>query len=96
MIIFTAPETWPFGASLAVMVGLGIVEGAGLKIQLRSPMRPVVKLAFDGLCDDATITQLEAVLAWAIEQELPRGALGKCIEEAGGIGPILGGMAKAA
>jgi len=75
---------------------LKIVEGAGLKIQLRSPMRPVVKLAFDGLCDDATITQLEAVLAWAIEQELPRGALGKCIEEAGGIGPILGGMAKAA
>lgn len=30
MIIFTAPETWPFGAALAVMVGLSIVEGAGL------------------------------------------------------------------
>jgi hypothetical protein len=29
MIIFTAPETWPFGAALAVMVGLSIVEGAG-------------------------------------------------------------------
>lgn len=30
MVIFTAPETWPFGAALAVMVGLSIVEGAGL------------------------------------------------------------------
>ena len=75
---------------------LKIVEGAGLKIQLRSPMRPVVKLAFDGMCDDATIAQLEKVLAWAIDQELPRGSLAKCIEEAGGIGPILNGLAKAA
>jgi hypothetical protein len=32
MIIFTAPETWPFGAALAVMVGLSIVEGAGLML----------------------------------------------------------------
>lgn len=75
---------------------LKIVEAQGLKIQLRSPMRPVVKLAFDGMCDDATIAQLERVLAWAIEQELPRGSLAKCIEEAGGIGPILNGLAKAA
>ena len=75
---------------------LKIVEGAGLKIQLRSPMRPVVKLAFDGMCDDSMIAQLEAVLAWAIDQELPRGGLAKCIEEAGGIGPILNGLAKAA
>jgi hypothetical protein len=75
---------------------LRIVEGAGLKIQLRAPMRPVVKLAFDGLCDDSTIAQLEAVLAWAIDQDLPRGTLGQKIEEAGGIGPILNGLAKAA
>jgi len=75
---------------------LKIVEAQGLKIQLRSPMRPVVKLAFDGMCDDSTIAQLEKVLAWAIDQELPRGSLGKCIEEAGGIGPILNGLAKAA
>ncbi|MCZ8255461.1 MAG: DUF1449 family protein, partial [Polaromonas sp.] len=32
MIIFTAAETWPFGAALAVMVGLSIVEGAGLML----------------------------------------------------------------
>lgn len=30
MTILTAPETWPFGASLAVMVGLSVIEGAGL------------------------------------------------------------------
>ena len=42
---------------------LRLVEAQGLKIQLRSPMKPVVKLAFEGMCDDATIKQLEAVLA---------------------------------
>ena len=31
---------------------LKLVEAKGLKIQLRSPMRPVVKLAFEGMCDD--------------------------------------------
>ena len=30
MTILTAPETWPFGASLAVLVGLSVIEGAGL------------------------------------------------------------------
>ena len=73
---------------------LRLVEAQGLKIQLRSPMKPVVKLAFDGMCDDATIKQLEAVLAWAFDQELPRGTLVNQIEAAGGIGPIL--QAKAA
>ncbi len=31
---------------------LKLVEAKGLKIQLRSPMRPVVKLAFEGMCDE--------------------------------------------
>jgi len=75
---------------------LRLVEAEGLKIQLRSPMRPVVKLAFNGLCDDATIKQLEAVLAWALDNELPRGSLAEQIEAAGGIGPILSGETKAA
>ena len=69
---------------------LKLVEEQGLKIQLRSPMKPVVKLAFDGMCDDATIKQLEAILAWAFDQELPRGTLAERIESEGGIGPILG------
>jgi hypothetical protein len=75
---------------------LRLVEAQGLKIQLRSPMKPVVKLAFDGLCDDATIKQLEAVLAWAFDQELPRGALAEKIEAAGGIARVIGGEEKAA
>ena len=54
-------------------------------------MAPVVKLAFDGMCDDNVITQLEAVLAWALKEELPRGALAARIEEAGGIAGILNG-----
>ena len=64
---------------------LRLVEAQGLKIQLRAPMAPVAKLAFDGLCDDATIAQFEAVLAWALKQELPRGSLAERIDEAGGI-----------
>lgn len=75
---------------------LSLVQAEGLKVQLRSPMKPVAKLAFDGMCDDATIKQLEAILAWAFEEELPRGTLAERIEAAGGIGPILSGHAKAA
>ena len=75
---------------------LKLVEAQGLKIQLRSPMTPVVRLAFNGMCDDGMIAQLEAVLAWALEQDLPRGSLAERIHEAGGIGPILNGQAKAA
>jgi hypothetical protein len=75
---------------------LKLVETQGLKIQLRSPMAPVVKLAFDGMCDDATIAQLEAVLAWALTMDFPRGSLAERIEAEGGIGPILNGQASAA
>ena len=75
---------------------LRLVEAQGLKIQLRSPMKPVVKLAFAGMCDEATIKQLEAVLAWAFDEELPRGSLAERIEQAGGIGAVLGSQAKAA
>ena len=75
---------------------LRLVEAQGMKIQLRSPMKPVVKLAFEGMCDDATIKQLEAVLAWAFDQELPRGTLAERIEEAGGVGYILNEAKRAA
>jgi hypothetical protein len=71
---------------------LKLVEAQGLKIQLRSPMKPVVKLAFDGMCDEATISQLEAVLAWALKNDLPRGSLADRIEAEGGLGPILTGQ----
>jgi len=68
---------------------LKLVQAEGLKIQLRSPMKPVAKLAFDGMCDDMTIQQLEAILAWAFDEELPRGTLAERIEAEGGIAPIL-------
>lgn len=68
---------------------LRLVEAQGLKIQLRAPMAPVAKLAFDGVCDTSTIAQFEAVLAWALKAELPRGALLERIEQAGGIPELL-------
>ena len=74
---------------------LRLVEAQGLKIQLRDPMAPVVKLTFNGMCDDSVIGQLEAVMAWALKQELPRGTLAARIEEAGGIAGILNGEARA-
>jgi len=70
---------------------LRLVEAQGLKIQLRSPMTPVVRLAFAGLTDDQTIGQLEAVLAWALKADLPRGSLAERIQAEGGIGRILAG-----
>ena len=75
---------------------LRLVEAEGLKIQLRSPMKPVAKLAFDNMCDELTIKQLEAVLAWAFDQELPRGSLAERIHDAGGIARVLSGEAAAA
>jgi len=74
---------------------LKLVEARGLKIQLRSPMKPVVRLAFDGMCDDSMIAQLETVLAWALKSDLPRGTLAALLQDEGGIGPILSGSASA-
>jgi hypothetical protein len=45
---------------------LRLVEAQGMKIQLRAPMAPVAKLAFDGLADTTTIADLETVLAWSL------------------------------
>ncbi|HEX2802518.1 MAG TPA: hypothetical protein VHN55_00835 [Sphingomicrobium sp.] len=75
---------------------LKLVEAKGLKIQLRAPMAPVVKLAFSGMCDDSTIAQLEAVLAWAIKQDLPRGSLAERIQSEGGIAAIIDSIGKKA
>jgi len=73
---------------------LRLVEAQGLKIQLRAPMAPVVKLAFDGSFDPHTIAHLEAVLAWALKEELPRGTLAERIDEAGGIAELLNGTSR--
>ena len=71
---------------------LRLVEAKGMKIQLRAPMAPVARLAFDGVCDAGTIQQFEAVLAWALKEELPRGALIERIASAGGISELLEGV----
>jgi hypothetical protein len=70
---------------------LKLVEAQGLKIQLRSPMKPVVQLAFDGYVDEGTIKQLESVLAWALKADLPRGSLAERIEAEGGMEAVLSG-----
>jgi hypothetical protein len=71
---------------------LKLVEAKGVKIQLRSPMAPVVRLAFDGLCDELTIAELEGVMAWALKMNLPRGSLAERIQSEGGIAAILNGQ----
>ncbi len=70
---------------------LKLVEAKGVKIQLRSPMAPVVRLAFDGLTDEATIAELEKVMAWALKMNLPRGTLAERIQSEGGIAAVLNG-----
>ena len=62
----------------------------------RQPMAPVARMAFDDVCDAATIRQFEAVLAWALKVELPRGALLERIEQAGGVSELLNEFSKAA
>ena len=69
---------------------LRLVEAQGLKIQLRAPMAPVAKLAFNGLVDDATLGQMEKILAWALKEELPRGELLGRIDQAGGLSELAG------
>ena len=54
-----------------------------------------MKLAFAGMCDEATIARLEAVLAWALAQELPRGSLAERIAAEGGLSQIVNGEAAA-
>lgn len=57
MIVLTAPETWPFGSALVVMVGLTLVEGAGL-LMSQSP-----SAWLDGLLPDLP-EGTEGVLGW--------------------------------
>ena len=71
-----------------------LVQEKGLKVQLRAPMAPVAKLAFDGVCDAETIAEFEAILAWALKEELPRGTLGERIDKAGGISELLSGVSR--
>jgi membrane protein implicated in regulation of membrane protease activity len=64
MTILTAPETWPFGAALAVMVGLSIIEGAGLLLAY-SPSQLI-----DGLLPDMP-DGADGVLGWLHVGKVP-------------------------
>jgi Protein of unknown function (DUF1449) len=64
VIIFTAPETWPFGSALAVMVGLSVVEGAGLLLS-HSPSQ-----LLDGLIPDS-IDGPDGPLGWLHVGKVP-------------------------
>lgn len=57
MIVLMSPETWPFGAALATMVGLTAIEGAGL-LFAQSPSH-----ALDSLLPDMP-EGLEQALGW--------------------------------
>jgi hypothetical protein len=79
------------GRTMLADTPIKLVETKGVKIQLRSPMAPVVRLAFDGLTDEATIAELEQVMAWALKMNLPRGSLAERIQSEGGIEAVLNG-----
>jgi hypothetical protein len=64
MILLTAPETWPFGSALALMVGVSIVEGAGLMLSA-SPSQWI-----DAMIPDLPHA-LEGPLGWLHLGKLP-------------------------
>jgi hypothetical protein len=57
MLVFTAPETWPFGSALALMVGVSVIEGAGLLLST-SPSQWI-----DGLIPELP-ADVHGVLGW--------------------------------
>lgn len=61
MSLFTAPETVPFGIAFAVMLGLALLEGAGLLLSF-SPGAWIDEALLPGGAGDATA--LEGVLGW--------------------------------
>ncbi|MEO7177735.1 MAG: hypothetical protein ABIW83_02730, partial [Allosphingosinicella sp.] len=60
-----------------------LLDDAGLKVQARAPMTPVVKLVFGSDYDKARLTEFAAALSWARRQELPNGALRERLEAEG-------------
>lgn len=53
---------------------------AGLKVQARSPLTPVVKLIFGAQYDKTRIAEYSCVLSYAQEQRLPQGSLSAYLE----------------
>ena len=63
-----------------------LLEDAGIKVQARAPMTPVVKLVFGAHYDKTRLTEFAAALAWAKREDVAEGALAERIEAfAGGL-----------
>ena len=57
-----------------------LLADAGIKVQVRAPMTPVVKLVFGAGYDKTRLTEFAAALSWAQRQGLAPGALAATIE----------------
>lgn len=67
-----------------------LVADAGLKIQARAPMTPIVKLVFGIGYDKTRLTEFAAALSWADRTGVPAGAFAELIEgHAGGLKGIV-------
>jgi len=61
-----------------------ILADAGLKVQARAPMTPVVKLIFGAGYDKTRLTEFAAALSWARRHDLARGNFATALEAFGG------------
>ncbi len=67
-----------------------LLADAGIKVQARAPMTPIVKLVFGATYDKTRLTEFAAALAWARREDLPRGGLVEQLEGlAGGLKAIV-------
>ncbi|MBX3560341.1 MAG: hypothetical protein KF780_00860 [Sphingomonas sp.] len=57
-----------------------LLDDAGLKVQARAPMTPIVKLVFGIGYDKTRLTEFAAALSWADRTGVPAGALAELIE----------------
>ena len=57
-----------------------LLEDAGLTVQARAPMTPVVKLVFGIQYDKSRLTEFAAALSWAKRERVPAGTLAALIE----------------
>jgi hypothetical protein len=61
-----------------------LLDQAGIAVQLRAPMTPVVKLVFGADYDKTRLTEYAAVLAYARRQGVPAGGLGDLLDRTEG------------
>ena len=57
-----------------------LLEDAGLKVQARAPMTPVVKLVFGVHYDKSRLTEFAAALSWAKRERVTAGTLAALLE----------------